>query len=121
MEQALAFLFLVCLLALCFSVVGGIIVGTLTFLEFITEKKAVFIRQISEGKNVYSVYRYGNIFSKKVLYLAEQGIHVYGNCVYNADGSMANNEESEAVKRHKKAPPLVVLSILKAEEEYHGE
>lgn len=104
-----------------FPIIFGILFSIIAILgKFLTKKKAVFVRQISEENNVYSVYKYGNIFFKKTLYLAENKINCFEQSVYNIDGSIANHDESKAIRKQNKPQPLVLQSITKAEDNYHG-
>ena len=121
MSQSLAFLGLVIILALYLALIFGILFGIISIGEFLSKKRTVFVRQISEGNNVYSVYKYGNVFFKKTLYLAENGTNRFDDkLVYNADGSVAGDTESEAIRKQNKPPPSVLQSITKAENNYHG-
>jgi hypothetical protein len=121
MSQSLAFLTLVTILALTLALIFGILFGIISIGEFLTKKRAVFVRQISEENNVYSVYKYGNIFFKKTLYLAENKKDRFDEkSVYNTDGSIADDNESEAIRKQNKPPPVVLQSITKAEDNYHG-
>lgn len=121
MSQSLAFLSLIIIIALTLALILGILFGIISIGEFLSKKRAVFVRQISEGSNVYSVYKYGNVFFKKTLYLEENRINRFDNkLVYNVDGSVADTAESEAVRKQNKPPPLVLQSIMKAEDNYHG-
>ena len=121
MSQSLAFLGLVIILALYLALIFGILFGIISIGEFLTKKRAVFVRQISEENNVYSVYKYGNIFFKKTLYLAENKKDRFDEkSVYNTDGSIADDTESEAIRKQNKPPPVVLQSITKAENNYHG-
>lgn len=120
MSQSLAFLSLVIILALTLALIYGIVFGIISIGEFLSKKRVIFVRQISEGNNVYSVYKYGNVFFKKTLYLAENGINRFDKLVYNVDGSVANPTESEDVRKQNKPPPVVLQSIMKAEDNYHG-
>lgn len=121
MSQSLAFLGLIVIFAVTLALIFGILFGIISIGEFLTKKRAVFVRQISEENNVYSVYRYGSIFFKKTLYLAENGTNRFDEkSVYNVDGSIANDDESKAIRKQNKPPPVVLQSITKAEDNYHG-
>lgn len=122
MSQSLAFLALVTIIALItFPIIFGILFSIISSIgKFLTKKKAVFVRQISEENNVYSVYKYGNIFFKKTLYLAENETDCFEKSVYNIDGSIANNDENKAIRKQSKPPSSVLQSIIKAEDNYHG-
>lgn len=121
MSQSLAFLALIVILAVSLALIFGILFGIISIGEFLTKKRAVFVRQISEENNVYSVYRYGSIFFKKTLYLAENEKGRFDEkSVYNTDGSVADDDESKAIRKQSKPPPSVLQSIMKAEDNYHG-
>lgn len=121
MSQSLAFLGLIVIFAVTLALIFGILFGIISIGEFLTKKRAVFVRQISEENNVYSVYRYGSIFFKKTLYLAENGTNRFDDkLVYNVDGSVADTDESKDVRKQNKPPPVVLQSIMKAEDNYHG-
>jgi TRAP-type mannitol/chloroaromatic compound transport system permease small subunit len=81
-------------------VVAGVLFSIIFILEIILEPKVKFLRTITTDNNNYkfSVYSYGNIFTKKQLYALEKDLHTPIDFIYTEQGELASYSEKKAVQ-----------------------
>lgn len=80
-------------------IIAGVFFSIIFILEIILEPKVKFLRTITDNNNYkFSVYSYGNIFTKKQLYALEKDKHTTSDFIYTEQGELASYSERKAVK-----------------------
>lgn len=99
MSDLFALLFLFLLIVGSSIVVAWALFSIIFILEIILEPKVKFLRTITDNNNCkFSVYSYGNIFTKKQLYALEKDLHTPTDFIYTEQGELASYSERKAVK-----------------------
>ena len=80
-------------------IIAGVFFSIIFILEIILEPKVKFLRTITDNNNYkFSVYSYGNIFTKKQLYALEKDLHAPTDFIYTDQGELASYSQRKAVK-----------------------